>query len=89
MVSEGSASIGSLKVNGVNVFQLMVKSDSHYLLTARFPQGSVLGSLLLFIYVNDFPKSCENIIRFLVADHENCLYVRNKNGSSSLQDGLK
>ena len=53
------------------------------------PQGSILGPLMFPIYVNDFPSSCGDIVPFLYADGTNCVYIRPKNGISTLQDKVE
>ena len=53
------------------------------------PQGLILGPLFVLIYVNDFPSSCDDIVLFLYADDTNCVYIRSKNATSTLQDKVE
>ena len=53
------------------------------------PRGSILGQLLLLIFVIDFPCSCDDIVPFLYAGDTNCVYTRPKNVTSTLQDEVE
>ena len=48
-----------------------------------------MGPLLFQIYVNDFPSSCDDIVPFLYAHDTNCVYIRPKHATSTLQDKVE
>ena len=50
------------------VCQSWYYSFQHAILTTGFPQGSILGSLLLIIYINDIHRACKHFHPILFAD---------------------
>ena len=63
-------------------------NSDYQTITCGVPQGSVLGPLLLLLYVNDMNK-CSNILEFhLFADDTNLL-LNNKNPESNLNIELE
>ena len=62
----------------INVLFNGCKSES-VPVTSGIPQGSVLGSLLFVIYINDLPDSVESHVYLFTDDAEiyKCIYPRN------------
>ena len=56
--------------------------------TSGMPQGSVLGSLLFLVYVNDIWRNNESSIRFFADDCKICRKITNKNDIEKLQKDL-
>ena len=55
--------------------QVASESSSKAEVKHGLPQGSVLGSLLFLIYINDMPKSLRYGLPFIFADDTALIYV--------------
>ena len=57
-------------------------------ITCGVPQGLILGPLLFIFFINDFPKCCRNVTKYLVADDANLIYSKKKSLTSCLDKEL-
>ena len=63
-------------------------SDDWRRVSSRVPQGSVLGSRLFLIYINDMPDALNHICKLFADDSKLIGVIKNSNDTMRLQEDL-